>query len=187
MIHEDAYMRNRVLCLLAASAVVAALALPAAAVAATAAKHAAGVNRGVVQSVDATHIVLRALDGSAVSFDLTPGTGVRLNGSPASVGDISPGSVVDVVVNGKGRVLVIRVLGAPIVTDRGVVTAVTKASVTINTSAGIRTIAFDGNTRFRVFGASARRNAVRPGAQVTVTHTVDGPAQVVNVIKRPGA
>ena len=87
-------------------------------------------------------------------------------------------------VDRKGRALVIRVLAAPSVTDRGVVTAVTKASVTISTSAGNRTFALDRSTRFRVNGGTARRGAVRPGASVTVTHAIDGPAKVVNVLKR---
>ncbi len=169
---------------LAVAAALASLALPAAAVAAS---HAGVVSRGVVQSIDPTHLVLRTLDGSVVTFDLTVGTDVRINGGPGSASDIAPGSVAEVVVDRKGRVLVIRVLAPPVVTDRGVVTAVTKASVTISTSAGNRTFALDRSTRFRVNGGTARRGAVRPGASVTVTHAIDGPAQVVNVLKRPGA
>ena len=74
---------------LAVAAALAALALPAAAVAAS---HAGVVSRGVVQSIDPTHLVLRTLDGSVVTFDLTVGTGVRINGGPGTASDIAPDS-----------------------------------------------------------------------------------------------
>ena len=66
---------------LAVGAALATLALPAAAVAAS---HGRVVSRGVVQSIDPTHLVLRTLDGSVVNFDLTLGTDVRINGGPGS-------------------------------------------------------------------------------------------------------
>ena len=45
----------------------------------------------------------------------------------------------------------------------------------------------DAGTHFRFHGAPARRQLVRPGAQVAVTHAADAPATVVNVLKRAGA
>jgi hypothetical protein len=170
--------------LLVLAAIVAAFALPTAALAASS----AGVNRGVVQSVDATHIVVRALDGSVVTFDLSPKLVVRVNGGPASIVDVTPGVVADVGVDPKGRAALIRVFGAQApVTEKGIVTAVSKTSLMIATPGGPRTIALDRNTRFKVQGGPGKRFGVRVGVVVAVTHAPDGPAQVVNVVKRAGA
>ena len=67
-------------------------------------------------------------------------------------------------------------------------TAVTRTSITLRTAAGgDRHRRLDAGTRFRFHGAPARRQLVRPGAQVAVTHAADAPATVVNVLKRAGA
>jgi len=168
--------------LIALLAVAAALALPAAALAVT---H-DGVDRGVVQSVDATHIVVRALDGSVVTFDLSPRLVVRLNAGPASIAAITPGVVADISLDAKGRAAMIRAF-QPTITERGVITAVSKTSLTFAGPAGIRTVVLDANTRFKVVGGPSRRAAVKVGAAVAVTRVPDGPAQIVNVLKRAGA
>jgi hypothetical protein len=182
MIEEDPSVKTRVHRILALVALVVALALPAAALGAA---H-AGVNRGVVQSVDASHIVVTALDGSTVTFEASPRLVVRIDGHAASLGEITPGLVADIAVDVKGRAVLVKAFGASI-TERGVVTAVAKTALTIATSAGPKTLALDRNTRFKVQGAPGRRAAVRIGAAVAVTHLSDGPAQVVNVLKRAGA
>ena len=67
-------------------------------------------------------------------------------------------------------------------------TAVTRSSITLRTAAGATvTVGVDAGTHFRFHGAPARRQLVRPGAQVAVTHAADAPATVVNVVKRAGA
>jgi len=165
-----------------------ALALPAAGLAGTAVK--AGATRGVVQSVDASQIVLRTLDGSVVTFAVMPRTPVRLNGSPATITDVRPGFVARVTYDLQSRALLIEAFGAaaPTTTDRGAVIAVTRTSITLRTAGGASmTVAVDASTRFRLHGSPARRQLVRPGAQVAVTHAADGPATVVNVLKRAGA
>ena len=184
MIQEDASVRTRVYPLLALVAAVAALALPTSTLAAT---H-AGISRGVVQSVDASHIVVTALDGSTVTFDTSPRLVVRLDGRPASLGDITPGLVADVAVDPKGRAVLIRAFGGQAnVTERGAVIALSKNAITISTAAGPKTITLDRNTHFKVQGGLGKRAALRVGALVAVTHVPDGPAQVVNVLKRAGA
>jgi hypothetical protein len=187
MIEDDALMRIHPLRLLTALAVVLALALPAAGLGA---RSIVNVDRGVVQSVNAGQIVLRTLDGGSLSFQVVPRSRVRLNGRPASIAEIAAGFVAEVSADRKGHALVIRAFGTSGVvatTDRGVVTAVSKSALTVTTDSGTRTIALDGNTRFRVIGLPAGRQAVRPGALVTVTHAPEAPAQVVNVLKRAGA
>jgi hypothetical protein len=187
MIEDDAVMRIHPLRFLTGLAVVLALALPAAGLGA---RSVVNVDRGVVQSVNAGQIVLRTLDGGSLSFQVVPRTHVRLNGRPAAIGEVAAGFVAEVSADRKGRAVLIRAFGTSGVvatTDRGVVTAVSKTALTLTTESGTRTIALDGNTRFRVVGLLAGRAAVRPGALVAVTHAPDAPAQVVNVLKRAGA
>ncbi len=170
------------------TAAVAALALvfPAAGLAAS---KAATVDRGVVQSVGSNEIVLRTLDGSIVPFPVTARTRVRLNNAPASLTDVAPGFVASVRADRKGRALLIQAIGQPVTTtDRGIVVLVAKGEMTLRTGDGSTLIvAVDRKTRVRFRGAPARRNLVRPGALVAVTHAAGGRALVVNVLKRPGA
>jgi hypothetical protein len=187
MIEDDALMRIHPIRLLTALAVVTALALPAAGLGA---RSVATLDRGVVQSANTAQIVLRTLDGGSLSFQVVPRTRVRLNGRSAAIGEIAAGFVAEVSADRRGHALVIRAFGtgaAAATTDRGVVTSISKTALTVTTDSGTRTIALDRNTRFRVVGLPARRQAVRPGALVAVTHAPDAPAQVVNVLKRAGA
>lgn len=170
----------------AAALLALALALPAAGVAAPRDRP---VDRGVVQSVGPTEIVLTALDGSVLPFSVSPDTRVRLNGRRASIGDIRPGFVASVAHDRRARAVLIDAFGSPAtVIDRGMVTALTPASITLRTPGGdTLTFSLDRSTRFRFLGLPAKRWLVRPGALVAVTHATDAPALVVNVLKRAGA
>jgi len=143
-------------------------------------------DRGVVQSVSATEIVLRELDGSVVSLAVGPATRVQLNGRPALLASVQPGFVASVVHNGSRPAVVVRAFGrAASVTDRGAVTALTPTAITLRTQDGTQvTIPLDSATRFRRFGRPVRTGAARPGAFVAVTHPVGGAARVVSVLKR---
>ena len=181
-------MASRLLRLLTVAIAVLALALPAAGIAATAD---VTTDRGIVQSVSvgSGQIVLAALDGSIVSFAVTPTTRVRLNGIRVPLSDIRPGFVATVTHDGSSPAVLVRAFGRPAsVTDRGVVTVLTKSSITLRTIGGATvTVSLDTGTRFRFLGLPARRFLARPGALVTVTHTGDAPAKAVNVLKRAGA
>src|SRR4051794_20209934 len=107
MIDDDAVMRLHPLRVLTVAVAVLALALPA-----TGLAGARGTtDRGVVQAIDGSHIVLRALDGSAVAFVVFPGTRVKVNGERASLSDITAGLVAEVAADAKGRAVVIRAFG----------------------------------------------------------------------------
>jgi len=143
-------------------------------------------DRGVVQSVSPTEIVLRELDGSAVTLAVGPSTRVKLNGGPALLASVQPGFVASVVHNGPRPAIVVRAFGkVASVTDRGVVTALTPATITLRIQDGTQvTIALDAATQFRRFGLPVRAGAARPGALVAVSHPVGGAARVVSVLKR---
>jgi len=183
-------MTIRLLRLLSVSAALLALAVPAAGVAAPGGKP---VDRGIVQSVNRSQIVLTALDGSVLSFSVSRSTRVRINGAPASLGGVRPGSVANVVHDRRARAILIEVFGTPApapvaVTDRGVVTALGPTAITLRTEGGgALTLTLDGSTRFLFQGLPAKRSLARPGALVTISHATDAPALVVNVLKRAGA
>ena len=110
-------MTIRVFRLLTVTGLLLALVIPAAAIAGSTAKP---VDRGVVQSVGAKQIVLTALDGSVLSFTLTPITRVRVNGAAATIDAIEPGFVATVVHDRRARAALIQAFGTPTTsTDRG--------------------------------------------------------------------
>jgi hypothetical protein len=179
-------MTLRHLRLLTVAAAVLAFVVPAAG---NAARVEPTIDRGVVQSIGSDQIVLRSLDGSVASFAVSTRTRVKVNGVRASLHDIAPGFVARVVHDGGAPAVLVQAFGATTtLTDRGVVTALTKSAVTLRTpGGGTMTVPLDGSTRFRFLGVPGRRLLARPGAVVSVTRAADGPATVVNVLKRAGA
>jgi len=154
---------------------------------ASAAPTALQTDRGVVQSISETQIELRALDGSIVPLAIGPATRIRLNGAPASLSAIRPGFVAEVLHRGARPAVLVRAFGkVPVLTDRGIVTALTRAAITVRTDGGaLVTIPLDASTRFRRFGQPTGRFAARPGARVAVRHPENGAARLVTVLKRP--
>lgn len=160
------------------------LALPGVASAGTAALR---LDRGVVQSITATEIELRALDGSLVTLAIGPATRIRLNGAPATVALVRPGFVAEVLHRGARPAMVVRAFGTvPVLVDRGVVTSLTRTAITLRTDAGTAvTVPLDAATRFRRLGAPVARAAARAGARVAVRHREGGPAKLVTVLRLP--
>ncbi|HET9937623.1 MAG TPA: hypothetical protein VFQ28_02450, partial [Gaiella sp.] len=93
-------------------ALCAAVAVCASLVAAAPALAADRVERGIVQSLGPTTIVLRALDGTDVAVGLAPATRYRLNGRAASPGQILPGFVAEAVRGATGAAVAVRAFGA---------------------------------------------------------------------------
>ena len=178
-------MTIRSLRLLTAVATVLALAIPAVGLSAT-----SGLTKdqGIVQSIDATQVELRALDGSVASFAVAATTRVKVNGLPAKLADIRPGYVATVIHDGDRPALVIRAFGTPaIIASRGAVTALTRSAITLDTDAGSITIPLEPGTVFRFRGGPGFRWQAKPGAVVVVKHRDGGPAKAVNVLKRARA
>jgi len=141
------------------------------------------VDRGIVQSVSASQIVLRELDGSVVSIAVDSGTQVFLNGRPAALTDIQPGFVALVAHNGQDPALTIRALGRvqPAV-DSGVIVSRTGVVLKIRTADGA-TMSFriTVRTKIRWRGLPARVAVLKPGRYATVVHTAAGEALRVAV------
>jgi hypothetical protein len=156
-------------------AIVSALAL---AGTATAATRTLTVDRGVVQSVSSTLIVLRELDGSTVALQVGARTRVLLNGQPATLTDIRPGFVAAVTHNGSAPARVVRAFGRVTPTvDSGVVVSVSRRVLVIRKPDGATlTFQVTARTKIRWRGLPATIAAVRPGRLVQVTYTQGGAA-----------
>ena len=178
-------MTLRLLRLLTTVAAVLALAIPAAALSAPSD---VTNEQGIVQSIDASQIELRALDGSVASFAVSAATRVKVNGLLARLADIRPGYVATVTHDGARPAVLIRAFGKPaILTSRGIVASLTRNTITIGSDAGPVTIPLDRATIFRFRGGPGFRWQARSGALVVVKHRDGVPAKSVNVFKRARA
>ena len=153
---------------------------------ATAAVREVEIDRGVVQSISTTQIVLRELDGSSVALAVSSATQVLLNGSPAQLTDIRPGFVAAVAHNGARPARLIRAFGrAAANVDRGVVASVSGRQFTLRRADGsLLTLRITPSTRVRLNGFPATAAAIRPGRAARVTYTADGKAKLVQLAGR---
>jgi hypothetical protein len=144
------------------------------------------VDRGVVQSVSGTQIVLRELDGSSVTLTVNGTTRVLLNGSPAQLTDIRPGFVAAVAHNGARPARVIRAFGRVATNvDRGVIASVSARQFVLRRADGsLLTLRITPSTRVRLNGFPATPAAIRPGRLARVTYAPDGKAKLVQLAGR---
>ena len=146
------------------------------------------VERGIVQSVGPSQLVLRALDGTEVTVAVGPATRVRLNGKAAVLAEIRRGFVAEAVTAGDGPALVIRAFGrvaqgAPVgelvrIGPRGLVLRRAGARLLIGVTR--RTQAWRGSDRVAL-------RALRPGMRIQVVRAPNGTARVVLVLAGAGA
>jgi len=136
------------------------------------------VDRGIVQSISATRIVLRELDGSMVSIAVGDNTRVLVNGFPGTSEDIQPGFVAAVTHRGATPARLIRAVGRLLpVVDRGVVVSASARGLVIRTIDGTNlTFRLTARTRIRWRGVPAGMAALRAGRLVEVAHTRAGVA-----------
>jgi hypothetical protein len=126
----------------------------------------AGAGKGIVQSVSATAIVLRELDGSTVRVPVALSTHVFVNGLRASLRDVRAGFVASAVwkAGRPARVLQAFDLSGSDAVSVGVVDSVSTGVVVV-TGTGGSTVSIPVNARTRVFvdGKPAALAAVRAG------------------------
>jgi hypothetical protein len=144
------------------------------------------IDRGIVQSVSTTQIVLRELDGNSVALAVGSATRVLLNGFPAQLSDIQPGFVAAVAHNGPRPARVIRAFGRVAANvDRGVIASVSGRQFVLRLADGsLLTLRVTPSTRVRLNGFPATPAAIRPGRLARVTHTADGRAKLVQLVGR---
>ena len=138
------------------------------------------VERGIVQSVAPTVVVLRALDGTEVTVELGPATRYRLNGRSAPVSAIRPGFVAEVVHDGPGPALALRAFGGGTLLESGVLERQRLGVLVVRrTTGGIVQIAVTARTGIWVNGRRVARRALRRGMVVEIVLARDGTARVV--------
>ncbi len=136
------------------------------------------VDRGIVQSVSGSELVLRQLDGGTVVLAVGPATGVRVNGLPATLADVLPGFVAAVAHDGDAPALSVRAFGRIVrAVHRGIVVSASRRTLVLRADSG-ETLTFQRALRTQVLwrGVRARWSAVRPGRAAEVTHTTSGVA-----------
>jgi hypothetical protein len=143
-------------------------------------------DRGIVQTVSSTRLVLRELDGSLVTVVVDPATRVRVNGSVSSIAVVRPGFVAAALHDGDAAALVIRAFGrVAVTTDRGAVVSVAARRLTVRTAGGgSLEFRLTARTRIRVRARPATLAALRPGRVVDVTHDAAGEALRIIVRSR---
>jgi hypothetical protein len=139
------------------------------------------VERGIVQSIDATAVVLRALDGTETTVALTPETRFRLNGQAATLAGIRPGFVAEAVSGPSGPAIVLRAFGrADRQVERGVIVRAAPGMLVLRRAPGDRIrIRITDRTAVWRGGARVPMRALRPGLRVEVTFAGDGTARVI--------
>jgi len=152
---------------------------------ATAATRTLQIDRGVVQTVSPTRLVLRELDGSLVGIAVGPATRVRVNGLASSIDIVRPGFVATAVHDGDAPAAVIRAFGrVPVTSERGIVVAVAARRLTFRTASGPNLVLrITARTRIRVRVRPATVAALRPGRVADVTYTAAGEA--LRIVVRP--
>ena len=117
------------------------------------------LDRGIVQSVSAGQVVLRALDGSTIPITVGPKTKVFLNDAPAPLSAIQPGYVVGALHDGSRPAVYVRAVGrAVLVVDKGVIVSVSPTSLVLRTGCGAH-----HDHRRAVDGGPAERSVRDPG------------------------
>jgi hypothetical protein len=145
------------------------------------------VERGIVQSVEPSQVVLRALDGTDVTIAVGPATRVRLNGQPTMLASILRGYVAEAVTAGNGPAIVIRAFGR---IEQGVeigrLVRMRPRALVVRSDAGTVRIGLGARTRVWRAGKVVRVRTLRPGMRVQVVRGPSGGARVVLVLA-PGS
>jgi hypothetical protein len=147
------------------------------------------VERGVVQSVGPSEVVLRALDGSQVTVAVEPATRIRLNGRASTLAAVQSGFVAEAVITRNGRTVVVRAFGRvtqPVV--EGQVVRLGPRLLVVRSATGTRLrAAVTQKTRVWRGGARVALRVLRTGMQVQVVRAPNGSALIVLVLPTAGA
>jgi hypothetical protein len=128
----------------------------------------AQADQGVVQSVSANAILLKALDGSVVSIPIDGSTRFYVGDRPASLGDIKPGFVVTAAWRDGSAAAEISALNPSPGPSVSIVASVGTGKIVVTSPDGSSTtIRVNNRTREFVDGKRARPQDVKPGYTVS--------------------
>jgi hypothetical protein len=142
------------------------------------------VERGIVQSVTPSAVVLRALDGVEVAVRVGERTRVRVNGVPATLADVRPGFVAEAVRFGTRPAVRLRAYGRVVATSlRGRLVGVRDAWLVLRGGSGRERVPLTAQTVVRRGGRTVAPPALRVGMRVEVVRDENGSAQVVRILR----
>jgi hypothetical protein len=139
------------------------------------------VERGIVQSVGPTEVVLRALDGTDAGVPVGPATRVRVNGRAATLASVSPGLVAEALRAGSGPAVVLRAFGpASGRVESGRIVRVLPRALVLRRAPG-DTVRIRVSPRTAVWRGTrtAGSDVLRRGMAVTIALSPVGAARVV--------
>jgi hypothetical protein len=146
------------------------------------------IDRGVVQSIGPTQIVLRGLDGSTLTFAIVPRTRILLNGVPAPLSSIQPGFSAVVVHGPGGKAAAVRAFGKPRAVkqiDKGVLVSVSTSLLVLRQTDGtLVSVSVGPQTSVILNDVPALLSDLRPGYLVAVLHVGAQPAREVRALRR---
>ncbi|HEY7178818.1 MAG TPA: hypothetical protein VH305_06560 [Gaiella sp.] len=143
------------------------------------------VERGIVQSVTPSAVVLRALDGVEIEVPVGARTRIRVNGVPATLADVRPGFVAEAVHFGTRPAVRLRAYGRVIATTlRGRLVGVRDAWLVLRGGSGRQRVPLTAQTVVRRAGRTVAPLSLRVGMRVEVVRADDGSAQVVRILRR---
>jgi len=146
------------------------------------------IDRGIVQSVSSTQIVLRGLDGTTLTLAVGPRTLVLLNGQPSTLSAIQPGFAATVAHNGSRPARAVRAFGqkrAAKQIDKGVVVSVSPSLLVLRQLDGtIVSVSVNGHTQVVLDGVPASLASLKPGFLAAALHFGTAPARQVRALRR---
>ncbi len=138
------------------------------------------VERGIVQSLAPTAVVLRALDGTEVTVAVGPGTRYRLNGRAAPANAIQPGFVAEAVSEGPGPAIAVRAFGGGSLVQAGVLERKRLGMLVIRRAVGdTLRVALSRRTTVWLNGRRVAPRVLRRGMGVDIVLARDGSARAV--------
>ena len=142
------------------------------------------VDRGIVQSVTPSALVLRGLDGIEVEVPLGPRTRFRLNGLPATLTDVRPGFVAETVRYGSHAATRVRAFGRlATTTERGRLVGVRDGWLVLRAESGRARIALTSATVVRRGGRLVALRLLRVGMRVEIVRASDGSARTIRILR----
>ena len=146
------------------------------------------IDRGVVQSIAPTQIVLRGLDGGTLTYTIAPRTQVLLNGVTSTASAIQPGFSAAVTHTETGKAVLIRAFGklrAVKQVDKGVVVSVSPALLVLRQVNGTKvSVSVGPQTSVILDDVPATLTDLRPGYLAAVLHYGAQPAREVRAQRR---
>ena len=145
-------------------------------------------DRGIVQSVSSTQVVLRPLDGSTITLAVGPHTVVLLNGRPSALSALEPGFSAAVTHNGSRPARFVRAFGqkrAVKQIDKGYVVSVSTTLLVLRGLDGTTvSVGVNAQTQVLVDGAPSTLSALKPGYVAAALHYGPAPAREVRALRR---